>query len=220
MNDNTAMFLICVCIILILLYRYSKRNVKYTTDLPLGPGTYRVGEDLDPGKCDIVAVSGVADVCIKERGNDNWNNPFKLSPDSPVAPDRYRNMTLHAHDILEINGKATVMLMPPSAILDIHGAELTLGTYQFGVDLPPAKYDLKALGGNGQFTFFAPKASEFSVFQDMAFDVDGKTDSYTNLLCEPGSSLVVDGTLKLKLTKSRKQRGQFYRILDFVNQDP
>lgn len=220
MNDNTAMFLICVCIVLFLLYRYSKRTVKYTGELPLDPGTYRVGEDLDPGKCDIVAVSGVADISIKERGNDAWNNPFKLAPASPVLPGRYRNIMLHPHDILEINGKAKVMLTPPAAILDGNGAELTLGTYQFGVDLPPAKYDLKATAGNGQFTYFAPKSSEFTEFQDMASDVDGKSDSYTNLLCEAGASLVVDGTLKLELTKSRKQRGRFYKVLDFVNQDP
>lgn len=220
MNDNTAMFLICICIVLFLLYRYSKRTVKYSGELPLDPGTYRVGEDLNPGKCDIVAVSGVADVCIRERGNDVWNNPFKLAPASPVAPGRYRNMTLHPHDILEINGKAKIMLTPPAVILDVSGTELTLGTYQFGVDIPPAKYDLKAIAGNGQITFFEPKATEFTVFQDMALDVDGKTDSYTNLLCEAGSSIVVDGTLKLKLTKSKKQRGRFNKILDFVNQDP
>ena len=220
MNDNTAMFLICVCIILYLLYRYSKRTAKYSAELVLEPGTYQVGEDLDPGKCDIVAVSGVADICIKERGNDDWNNPFKLAPDSPVAAARYRNMTLHPRDILEINGKAKVTLAPPSAIADGNGAELVMGTYQFGVDIPPAKYDLKAISGNGQFTFFEPKATEFSTFQDMAFEVDGKSDSYTNLLCEAGSSLVVDGTLKLKLSKSKKQRGRFNKILDFVNQDP
>ena len=220
MNDNTAMFLICICIILCLLYRYSKRGGKYAAELPLGPGTYHVGEDLDPGKCDIVAVSGVADICIKERGNDDWNNPFKLAPGNPVAAARYRNMTLHPRDILEINGKAKVTLEPPTAITDGNGAELIMGTYQFGVDIPPAKYDLKAISGNGQFTFFEPKATEFSKFQDMAFEVDGKSDSYTNLLCEAGSSLVVDGTLKLKLTKSKKQRGRFNQILDFVNQDP
>ena len=220
MSDNTVMFLICMCIIVYLLYRYSARIAKYTGEVPLNPGTYRIGEDLDPGKCDIVVVSGVADICIKERGNDVWNNAMKMAADNPVAPPRYRNMTLHAHDILEINGQTKVVLEPPTAILDGNGAELTLGTYQFGIDIPPAKYDLKAISGNGQFSFFEPKASDFSEYQDMAVGVDGKTDSYTNLLCEEGSSIVIDGTLKLKLTKSKKQRGRFYKILDFVNQDP
>ena len=32
--------------------------------------------------------------------------------------------------------------------------------------------------------------------------------------------LVVDGTLKIKLTKSKKQRGRFQKLLDFVNQAP
>ena len=220
MNDNTAMFLICVCIVLYLLYRYSQRTAKYAADVPIGPGTYRIGEDLDPGKCDIVAVSGVADICIKEHGNDVWNNAFKLAPANPIAPDRYRNRTLQPSDILEINGQAQILLTPPTPIPDGNGAELTLGAYQFGVDIPPAKYDLKAIGGNGQFTFYAPKSDEFTEFQDMAAGVDGKTDTYANLLCEDGSRLEVDGTLKLKLTKSKKQRGRFNKMLDFVNQDP
>ena len=220
MTDNTAMFLICIAIVLYLVYRYSNRGKKYSVETPVEPGTYRIGEDLPPGKCDIVAVSGVGDICIRERGNGVWNNPFKLSASASAAPSRYRNMTLHPHDILEVNGSVKLLLSPPTAVIDGNDIELTLGVYQFGVDVPAAKYDLKALSGSGQFTYYAPKDEEFTEFQDMAFDGDGKSSTYNNLLCEDGARLVVDGTLKLKLTKSRKQRGRFYKILDFVNQDP
>ncbi|MBR5020083.1 MAG: hypothetical protein IKY17_00495 [Oscillospiraceae bacterium] len=221
MNDDMLLFFICVGIILYVIYRYSKRGGSYAAEVPIGPGTYRIGEDLDPGKCDLVAVQGGGDICIKERGNGVWNNPFKLAADNPIAPSRYRNMTLHRHDILEVNGKIQLMLKPPTVIQVGADSELTLGTYQFGVDiLPPAKYDLTAEAGDGQFTFFEPKATEFSVFQDMALSADGKTSAYNNLLCEDGSRMVIDGTLKLKLKKSKKQRGKMQKMLDIVNQDP
>ena len=100
------------------------------------------------------------------------------------------------------------------------GAELTLGTYQFGVDVPPAKYDLKAVGGDGQFSFYAPEESEFSSFQDMALTADSKTSTYANLLCEEGARIQVDGTLKITLSKSKKQRGRLQKLLDIINQDP
>ena len=220
MNDNTALFFLFIGIGLYLIYHFSKPSGSYGEDTPVGPGTYRIGEDLSPGKCDIVAVSGGGDICIKEKGNDVGNNPFKLAASNPTPPSRYRNMTLHSHDILEVNGSIKLLLSPPSAIESGDGAELTLGTYQFGTDIPPAKYDLKATGGDGQITFFEPKAAEYSVFQDMALDVAGKSSVYSNLLCEDGARLEVDGTLKLTLTKSKKQRGRMQKILDFVNQDP
>ena len=220
MSDDIALFLISIIIILYLVYRFSKRGGSYADDVPVNPGTYRIGEDLDPGKCDLVAVSGAGDICIKERGNGVWNNPFKLAAKDPAVPDRYRNMTLHRHDILEVNGKVQLLLSPPSAFASGDGAELTLGTYQFGVDIPPAKYDLKAVGGDGQFSFFAPEESEFSSFQDMALTADSKTSTYDNLLCEEGARIQVDGTLKLQLSMSKKQRGRMQKLLDIINQDP
>lgn len=220
MSDNMTLLFVLIVVIMCIVYWRSKHGGSYTDDLPLSPGTYRVGEDLDPGKCDIVAVSGTGDICIRERGNDVWNDPFKLGADNPATASRYRNMTLKAHDILEINGKVKILLSPPTAFTDGEGAELTLGTYQFGVDIPPAKYDLKAVGGDGQFYFYEPKAEAFSTFQDMNPDGESKTDLYLNVLCEDGARIQVDGTIKLKLTKSKKQRGWLYKILDQVNADP
>ena len=220
MSDDMVLFFICITIILYFLLRYCKRNSSYSEEVPLDPGTYRIGEDLTPGKCDLVAASGSGDICIQERGNGVWNNPFKLGVSNPAASPRYRNLTLHASDILEVNGSIKLLVTPPSAIADGEGAELTLGVYQFGIDVPPAKYDLKAESGDGQFSFFAPGESEFSVFQDMSSNGDGKSTTYKNLLCEEGSRMVVDGTLKLKLSKSGKQRGRLQKILDFINQDP
>ena len=219
MSDDMALFFIIIGVVLVFIYKRSKRSV-YGNEIPLGPGDYRIGEDLDPGKGDLVAVNGTGDICIKERGNDVWNNPFKLGKDNPAVPNRYRNLTLHPSDILQINGKVKLLIEPPTPIADVKDAELTLGTYQFGVDVPPAKYDLKATSGTGQVTFFAPNESEFSFYQDMGADADGKAAVYSNLLCEDGSRLVVDGTLKIKLTPSKKQRGRFNKLLDFVNQDP
>ena len=173
MSDDMALFFIIIGVVLVFIYKRSKRSV-YGNEIPLGPGDYRIGEDLDPGKGDLVAVNGTGDICIKERGNDVWNNPFKLGKDNPAVPNRYRNLTLHPSDILQINGKVKLLIEPPTPIADVKDAELTLGTYQFGVDVPPAKYDLKATSGTGQVTFFAPNESEFSFYQDMGADADGK----------------------------------------------
>ena len=220
MTDDTLMLLICITIVLYLIYRYSTRGGSYTEDKSLEPGTYRIGEDLDPGKCDLVAASGSGDICILERGNADWNNPFKLGVGNPAASPRYRNLTLHAHDILEINGNVKVLVTPPSAIPEGNGAELVLGTYLFGVDIPPAKYDLEATDGDGQFSFFRPGDDECHIFQDMAPENANKSATYLNLLCEAKSRIVVDGTVKLKLTKSAKQRGRMEKFLEFINQDP
>ena len=219
MNDEMTLFFIIIGVVLVIVYRRSKRGL-YGSEIPLTPGDWRVGEDIDPGKGDLVAVSGTGDINIMERGNGVWTNGFKLGADNPAVPGKYRNLTLHASDILQINGDIKVLITPPTPIADGNGAELTLGTYQFGVDIPPAKYDLTATEGDGQFTFFAPDESEFSVYQDMNPSMTGKASVYNNLLCEDGARIVVTGSLKLKLTKSKKQRGRFNKLLDFINQDP
>ena len=113
-----------------------------------------------------------------------------------------------------------MLFRSPTAIADGDGAVLTLGTYQFGLDIPPAKYNLKAEEGDGQITYFAPDETEFSIYQDMNPDMAGKSSVYNNLLCEDGARLQISGTLKLKLTKSKKQRGRLQKMLDFVNQSP
>ena len=219
MEDGMAVILILLLVFLYLLYRMTISGT-YPPESPLGPGTYRIGEDLDPGKGDLVCVGGAGDVSIQERGNGVWTNNFKLHVDSPSAPSRYRNLTLHPHDILEINGSIKVLITPPTALTEADTLELCLGCYQFGVDLPAAKYDLKATAGDGQITFYNPKETEYSLYQDMNHAADGKSGEYKNLLCDEGARLTVEGTLKVTLTKSAKQRGLMQRLLDHLNQQP
>ena len=219
MNDEMTLFFIIICVVLVIVYRRSKRGL-YGSEIPLTPGDWRVGEDIDPGKGDLVCVGGAGDVSIQERGNGVWTNNFKLHVDSPSAPSRYRNLTLHPHDILEINGSIKVLITPPTALTEADTLELCLGCYQFGVDLPAAKYDLKATAGDGQITFYNPKETEYSLYQDMNHAADGKSGEYKNLLCDEGARLTVEGTLKVTLTKSAKQRGLMQRLLDHLNQQP
>ena len=149
MNDEMTLIFIIIGVVLFIFYRRSQRG-HYSSDIPLEPGDWRVGEDIKPGKGDLVAASGTGDISIMERGNGVWTHNFKLGANNPAVPGKYRNLTLHASDILQINGNLKVLITPPTAIANGEGAVLTLGTYQFGLDIPPAKYNLKAEEGDGQ----------------------------------------------------------------------
>ena len=219
MEDGMAVILILLLVFLYLIYRMTISG-NYPHDIPLSPGTYRIGEDLDPGKGDMVATAGSGDISILERGNGVWSNNFKLHVDSPSAPSRYRNLTLHPHDVLEINGSIKVMLTPPTAFTATDDIELCLGCYQFGIDIPAAKYDLQVTAGDGQITFYKPKETEYSFYQDMNAAGDGKSNEYKNLQCDEGARLTVEGTLKVTLTKSAKQHGFMQKLLDHLNQQP
>ena len=218
MDDQMAVLLILIMVFLYAIYRFSKGG-GYSGEIQLNPGTYRIGEDLSPGKGDLVAVSGCGEICIQESSNGIWSNNFKLHASDASDPARFRNLTLRPHDILEINGNIQVMITPSTPITDPENIEIGLGVYQFGLDVPPAKYNLKAVSGDGHVTFFEPEAEEFSFFQSMNASGDGKSKVYENVLCEEGSRMLVDGALVLKLTKSKKQRGRMQKALDFLNQD-
>ena len=219
MGDMMAIVLIFVAVFLFLAYQKTKTGV-YAGEITLNPGTYRIGEDLDPGKGDLTAVSGKGEVCIRERKSNKWDQNFKLHADNSGAPSRYRNLTLRTGDTLEINGSLQLTVTPSTAIVDGETPELTMGIYQLGVDLPPAKYDLTATAGSGSVQYFEPDAKERSFFQSMSCDDDDNASVYENLLCTMGGRLVVDGTLTLELTRSRKQHGKVQKILDFLNQSP
>ena len=220
MNDDMALFLICIAIILFLVYRYSKHGGSYPDEITVEPGIYRIGEELAPGKCDVTALSGSGEIRIRERGKKEPTVSFKLSAASAVTPSSYRNLTLLPRRMLEVNGNLHLNITPPCIIDEDQEIELTQGSYTFGADIPPAKYDLTALDGEGKVSLFEGKEHEVSVSQEMAFSVDGKSSVYHNLLCEAGSRLEVVDTLTLKLTRSQKQRGRMQKILDFLNQDP
>ena len=221
MSDEMAVLLIILVIVLYWVYTKSKSSSGgYTSDQTLTPGTYRIGEDLSGGKGDMVAISGGGTITVKEKGGDDSVKTFKLHASNPSIPSRYRNLTLSSQDILEITGNMKVLITPAKSISDVEGAELTMGTYKFGSDVPPAKYNLKALSGDGKVTVREAGAKDPAFSQEMNTAGEDKASSYENILCSDGAVMTIGGTLKLQLTPSKKQRGRINKILDFLNQEP
>lgn len=219
MDDMMALVLIFITICLILAYRKCKgKEAGYKEDIPLNPGTHRIGEDFPPGRGDFVAIEGKGDLIYKKWGAEKYVMKVTLHADGTLAPDRYRNLSLGAHDTLEITGNLKIMITPSRACSENATPVLTLGTYQFGKDVPPAKYNLKAVGGSGAVKYFAPDSEEAAFTQDMG---DGNAAVYENLLCEENGRMIIEGMLKLELTKSKKQPShRSQKILDFLNQKP
>ena len=168
----------------------------------------------------MVALSGGGTVTINEKGSSASVKTFKLHASNPGIPDRYRNLTLSSLDVLNISGNMKVLITPAKSISDVEGAELTMGTYKFGSDVPPAKYNLKALSGDGKVTVKEADAKEAVFSQEMNTAGEDKASTYENILCSENAVMTIDGTLKLQLTPSKKQRGKVNKILDFLNQDP
>ena len=219
MGDEMAVLLIILAIFLYWVYRKSNTS-GYSSELPVKPGTHRIGEDLPPGKGDLVAISGGGTVTIKERGGSAKVTTFKLHASNSALPSRYRNLKLCPLDILEISGNMETLITPAKSISDVNGAELTQGVYKFGADIPAAKYNLKAVSGDGKVSIREANAADPSFSQDMNTAGEDKSSVYENILCEAGSQMTVEGSLKIKLTLSQKQHNMTQRFLDFLNQDP
>lgn len=203
MTDELALIVIFFAICVVILAKCIWHG-EYTEDFFLGPGTYIVGKDIPPGKGDLMAESGGGDFCIKEYKSTEWSITNKIGATSPIQPSRYRNLTLHRGDTLEINGNVNLMVTPPVKIKKVSKENLCPGNYCFGVDVPPGKYDFEAVGGDGAFYLFESGSKEYSLFQDMAEKNDQKAHSYANVVCERGSVLWIHDSLQLKLTPSAK----------------
>lgn len=175
---------------------------EYTEDFMLGPGTYVIGRDIPAGKGDLIAESGGGDFIIKEHKADSWSLNSKIGVVSPLQPSRFRNLQLRRGDTLEINGNVNILVTSPARIKDVTLENLGPGNYCFGVDVPPGKYNLEAVSGDGEFYLFEPGQKEYSRFQDMAAGADLKAHTYANVVCQRGTVLWIQGSLQLKLIPS------------------
>lgn len=188
----------------------------FERDVIIGPGTYIAGYDIPFGRADLVAESGNGDFCLKQRKSKTWAVGNKIGITSAIQPGRYRNLDIRWGDTLEINGNVTVLVTKPTPIRNVATENLGPGVYRFGLDVPPGRYDVEAVGGDGQIYLLPVGQSEYTIYQDMAKDNAIKAGEYTNLDCCRGCELWVEGSLQVKLKRSIKQR---LPILSDINAD-
>ena len=178
----------------------------YSRDIILGPGTYIAGYDIPTGKADLIAESGSGDFCLKQRKAKSWVMGNKIGITSGLQPGRFRNMYLNWGDTLEINGNVTVLLTIPVPIKNLSTETLCAGNYRFGIDIPPGRYDVESVSGDGQIYITKTGQNDYTIYQDMAKDNAIKAGEYANLLCERGYELWIEGSLQVKLKRSAKQK--------------
>lgn len=203
MNDEVFLILVFIAIVVVVLYKCFFHG-EYGRDIFLGPGTWVVGIDLPPGKGDLIAETGAGNFCVKEHRSKSWTVGNNIGVTSGLQPGRFRNLDLHPGDTLEINGNVNIMITAPVRIRDITEENLGPGIYLFGVDAPPAKYDLEVASGDGQVYVFLPRQKDYEFYQDMAKDGD-KAHEYANVRCPRGATMWIEGSLQLKLKLSAKQ---------------
>lgn len=203
---DAGMGIVLVIIFICVLLLWLMRDSDYEDRRILSPGVYKVGKDIQPGRCDLVAESGTGDFVLKNKKANSWTLGNKLSAVGGVAPGSFRNVTLMRGDILEINGNVTVLLTPPHPIRSLKEETLGPGIYRIGVDgIRPAKYNFKAEGGSGEIVLVDIFDNSFSIFQNMAKGQSLAAGSYDNVVCSRRYEIWINGTLQVKLTRSKKQ---------------
>lgn len=203
MTDGMMWGVLIVMVFSIVIYLLM-RNGDYNQQYILSPGTYEVGIEIPPGRCDLMAESGGGNFNIKNRNSNAWSLGNAIG-NSGVMPNRFRNVTLKRGDILQINGNVRVMLSPPVPITDLKNETLGPGIYRFGVDVPPAKYDFEIASGSGEVILVDIRTNTYDFFQDMAAGHPQRAKSYDNVVCSRRYDLWVNGTLQVKLKRSRYQ---------------
>lgn len=198
MTDNFALLIIIFGILaLAILQRLSSGN--YEEKHFLTAGTYRAGGEIPVGKADLTAVSGAGSFCVKNKHVKDWTIGNPIGATSGFQPSRFRNLAINKGDILEINGSVKVMLSPPQVIEETMEEDLEPGTYRFGVDVPPGKYHLEVVSGEGNVVLVESGKDDYTFFQEMAQSDPLKADSWKNVKCTESHELWVNGSLIVKL---------------------
>lgn len=205
MTDN-MMFIIGGIIVFCLIVVWMMRNGDYEQQQILSPGIYRVGIEIRPGRCDLLAVSGGGAFAIKNKKAKSWTLGNPIGASGGIMPKRFRNVTLMRGDILEIDGNVNVMLTPPMPVSDLKTETLGPGIYRFGVDIiPPAKYDFEIESGTGEIVLVDIRNNTYSIFQDMAEGHPQRAKTFDNVVCSRRYELWINGSLNVKLKRSRFQ---------------
>lgn len=204
MTDNMLLIGV-VAIGFFWLIAWMMRNGDYEEQRILGAGVYEVGVEIRPGRCDLVAADGSGSFAVRNKETDAWNMGSPIGVTSGSMPSRFRNLTLNPGDLLQIDGKVSVMLTPPKPIFDLRTETLGPGIYRFGVDVPPAKYDIEVVSGGGEIYLIELGKDTYNLFLQMAKGTAMKPSTYRNVLCSNRYELWINGSLQVKLTPSGRQ---------------
>lgn len=204
MSDGFALFIVFIGVVTLIAVTVRSLG-KYEEQVPLKPGSYVVGFDIDPGKCDIVAATGGGSFIVKNRTAKAWEVGNMIGITSGFQGSRFRNLRLGRGDVLEINGNVTVLLTPPTPIRNPSTEPMCAGVYRFGVDVPPGRYDLEVVSGDGDVLLVDVKKDSYVFYQDMCLQNPIKPESFNHIVCTSEFELWVNGNLQIKLKPSDKQ---------------
>lgn len=204
MSDGFALIIVLIAGFIILIAKLVSHG-EYDQQITLKSGSYLVGEDIPHGKCDMLALDGSGNFCLKNRKTQVWSIGSNIGITSGLQPSRFRNLILNKGDVLEINGKVDVLLKDPVPIRNISKETLGPGMYRFGLDVPPGKYDLVVESGDGDVLLVDVRTDNYSFYQDMSKDNPFKPESFVNVDCTRNYELWVNGNLQIKLKYSEKR---------------
>ena len=208
MTDEAAIYIVLFGVLILAAAKILSRG-DYEDRILLTAGHYLVGVDIAPGKADLTATSGAGSFCVKNKVEKSWSMGSPIGATSATEPTRFRNIALNKGDILEINGTVVLMLSPPVPVRDLEQETLGLGTYRFGIDVAPGKYDLEIVSGDGDALLVEVGKDSYSFFQDMAASDPIKASSFKNVVCTPEHELWVSGTMQIRLKPSEHQPFRF-----------
>ena len=99
-------------------------------------------------------------------------------------------------------------IAPQAMVKSVHPPvgrnELCAGTYVFGEDILCGKYDLVAVSGGGQITFYKKEhPSEMSIFENFGLTESWMAREHRNIQCESGDRISVTGSVVIKIHRSQ-----------------
>lgn len=220
MTDGFAFFIVICGIIAIAIMQRLGSNIceNYEEKKFVTAGTYIAGTDIPAGKADLTAISGAGHFCIKDVEVKEWTMGNPIGATSGFQPNKFRNLVLKKDDILEINGSVKIMLSPPKPIKETMDENLVPGTYRFGVDVPPGKYNVEVVSGEGNVLLVEAGNDDYTFFQEMAPSDPLKAEVFKNLNCTCDHELWVRDSLQIKLNPSdgkstavKKKKWEFWK---------
>ena len=126
----------------------TSKPVKNTAkEVTLGAGTYKVGQDIKPGRYVVTATNGSGNFTNK---SGSINVILGTSEDDDAGQITSYTTDLHRGETIKLEGIQSTDFKPTPK--PKYQTTLSAGSWKVGQDIKPGRYEIKAMQGSGNLT--------------------------------------------------------------------
>lgn len=166
----------------------TSKTVKNTAkEVTLGAGTYKVGQDIKPGRYAVTATDGSGNFTNK---SGSINTILGTDEDDDAGQVTSYTVDLHKGETIKLEGIQSTNFKPTPTKRS-YQTTLSAGQWKVGQDIKPGRYEIKATQGSGNLT-----TSDGDINEILGTEADSDAGQVTHITTDLSDGQTLDSELQ------------------------